>query len=68
MVAEMGGIELLIIVASVATIALFAWTLATAATRRRWGWFLFVLLVPALAMVAFWLVNPPPLGGGPRAA
>lgn len=51
-----------------AALVLFIWTLVTAARRGRWGWFVFILLMPGIATLIFWLVNPPPIGSGPRTA
>ena len=66
MLAEIGPIEVLLI--TLVLLALFAWTLATAAARGRWGWFFVILLVPVLGTLLFWLADPPRVHKGPRHA
>jgi len=64
MLAEIGPIEVTLI--TLAVIGIFAWTLATAARRGRWGWFLLILLLPGLTTLLFWLFNPQRVDRGPR--
>ncbi len=64
MLAELGPIEVGLI--ALAFLVLFVWTLATAARRGRWGWFVLLLLVPGLTTLFFWLFNPQRVDRGPR--